>query len=62
MTLQEQYEKMKVVVTCGRCKYFKRFNDIPEYGTCQSKHTFDGAFRESDYCSYGKEKDEKGGI
>ena len=59
MTLQEQYEKMKIVVPCGKCKYFKRFDKDSPYGNCISKHTFDGAFREDDYCSYGKEKDAK---
>lgn len=44
------------VVLCKDCLYFKPFKDATGYGNCQSNHTFDGAFRESDFCSYAKEK------
>lgn len=44
------------IIFCKDCKYFKPFNDVNEYGTCQSKHTFDGAFKATDYCSYACQK------
>lgn len=45
-----------VIIFCKGCAYFKPFKDAQGYGECQSNHTFDGAFRETDYCSYAKEK------
>lgn len=49
--------EMKVVLlNCKDCNYFKPFRDARGYGECQSNHTFDGAFRETDYCSYAKPK------
>ena len=44
------------IVECKDCVYFKSYKDASGYGSCQSKHTFDGAFRETDYCSYGQKK------
>lgn len=44
------------IVHCSDCEYFKQFKDAKGYGECRSKHTFDGAFKSSDYCSYGKLK------
>ena len=44
-------------IFCKDCKYFKPFKDAAGYGTCQSNHTFDGAFRGTDYCSYAKAKE-----
>lgn len=43
-------------IFCKDCKFFKKFKDAEGYGSCQSNHTFDGAFRETDYCSYAKPK------
>lgn len=47
----------RFIFCCKECQYFKPYKDASGYGTCQSKHTFDGAFRETDYCSYAKPKD-----
>lgn len=50
-------DEMKVVLpTCKTCKYYIPFNDASGYGNCQANHTFSGAFKETDYCSYAKEK------
>lgn len=46
----------KTVTYCKDCKYFKPFKEAPEYGNCQSNHTFDGAFKATDYCSYAQRK------
>lgn len=47
------------VIFCKDCKYYKPFKNADGYGECQSNHTFDGAFRDNDYCSYAKQKDAK---
>lgn len=57
MTKQEQYENMKIVTHCKDCRYYIPFKDAQGYGSCQANHTFDGAFRDVDYCSYAKKKD-----
>ena len=44
------------IVRCKECKYFRQFKDASGNGSCQSNHTFDGAFRETDFCSYGQRK------
>jgi len=45
------------VVPCKECQYYIPYKDATGYGRCQSNHTFDGAFRDCDYCSYAKPKD-----
>lgn len=50
---------VKDLVCCNECLYFRPYKDAPGYGSCISRHTFDGAFRECDYCSYAKRKDAK---
>ena len=49
----------RIIVNCKECDYFKPFKDAKGYGECRSKHTFDGAFRETDFCSYAKFKETK---
>jgi len=44
------------VVRCHDCLYFRPYKDAPQYGSCVSRHTFDGAFRDTDYCSYAQDK------
>ena len=46
-----------VLVQCKDCVYYIPYKDATGYGRCQSNHTFDGAFRDCDYCSYAKPKD-----
>lgn len=45
------------VISCKDCKYYIPYKDASGYGCCQSNHTFDGAFRGTDFCSYAKPKD-----
>ena len=52
-------QKLKrMVICCGECKYFKPFRDASGYGECMSKHTFDGAFRKTDFCSNAVPKED----
>lgn len=48
------------LVTCDKCKYYQPFDkNAKGYGKCIANHTFDGAFRDNDFCSYGIAKDKK---
>lgn len=45
------------IVKCKDCVYYIPYKDAIGYGKCQSNHTFNGAFRDEDFCSYAKSKD-----
>ena len=50
-------ETEPAIIHCSECRYFRPYNDAKGYGRCMSNHTFDGAFRDIDYCSYAKKKE-----
>lgn len=53
---EASFEPLETIIHCQDCLYFKAYKDAPQYGSCISRHTFDGAFRDIDYCSYAKER------
>lgn len=44
------------IVECKDCIHFTPDEEAKGYGSCNSTHTFSGAFCETDFCSYGRKK------